>query len=230
MMRRAAIAGVVASLIGTLSVSAQTTTSDIQAWPSVAVTASVTGRLEIRADGLLQITDDVSRVGRELGRVVIVGEVNEHLALGGGYTWTRVEDRAGKRVVEHRAVQQVDVRIPVARDASVVSSRTRLEERYQEREAAMALRLREQIRLDVPVAGRGVSAVVWSEYFHSINRTAWSGRSGPALVLTFVGLRIPVNRHATIEPGYLNQTNIVAGRNQARHAVAVLFAVRLPHS
>ncbi len=229
-MTRATIAGVVAAMIGTASVSAQTTRGDIQAWPSVAVTAPVGDRLEIRADSLLQVTDDVSRVGRELVRVVIMGEVNEHLALGGGYIWTRVEDLAGNRIVEHRAVQQIDLRIPVRLGASVVSSRTRLEERHQDHRGAMAFRLREQVRLDVPVAARGVRTVVWSEYFHSSNRTDWSGEPGPALVLTFVGLHIPVSRRTTIEPGYLNQTNFVVGRNQARHVVAVFFAMRMSHS
>lgn len=229
-MRRATIGAVVAAMIGTASVSAQTTRGDIQAWPSVAVTAPVGDRFEIRADGLLQVTDDVSRAGRELVRVVIMGDVNEHLALGGGYTWTRVEDLADDRIVEHRAVQQIDLSIPVRLGATVVSSRTRLEERYQDQQAAMAFRLREQVRLDIPFPRRGVRAVVWSEYFYSINRTDWSGASGPRLVLTFVGLHIPVNRRTTIEPGYLNQTNFIVGRNQACHVVAVLFAMRLSHS
>jgi hypothetical protein len=63
-MRAATIAAVVTAMVGTVSASAQTTSSDIQAWPSVAVTASVADRLEIRGEGLLQLTDDVSRVGR----------------------------------------------------------------------------------------------------------------------------------------------------------------------
>src|SRR5262245_54525026 len=109
-MKEATIAAVVATMVGAVSASAQTTSSDIQAWPSAVVTASVGGRLEIRTDGLLQVTDDVSRVSRELLRVVVIGEVNDRLAVGGGYTWTRVEGLAGRRVAEHRAVQQVDLR------------------------------------------------------------------------------------------------------------------------
>lgn len=229
-MRKATFAAVVAAMAGTVSASAQTTRSDIQAWPSAAVTASVGGRFEIRADGLVQVTDDLSRVSRELLRVVVVGEVNDRLALGGGYTWTRVEGLAGHRVVEHRAVQQVDLRVPVSASASVLSSRTRLEARRRERDAAMAFRLREQVRLDVPFGGRGVRGVAWSEYFHSINGTDWSGESGPALVLTFVGLHVPVSRRTTIEPGYLNQTNFIGGRNQTCHVVAVFFGFRLSDS
>lgn len=228
-MTRATIAGVVAAMIGTVGVSAQTTRGDLEAWPAVAVTAPVGDRVEIRADGLFQVTDGVSRVSRELLRIVVMGDLNTHLALGGGYTWTRV-DLTGDRVVEHRAVQQIDVRIPVRSGASGVSSRTRLEERRQQHQAAMAFRLREQVRLDVPLAARRVRAVVWSEYFHSINSTAWSGESGPALALTFVGLHIPVSRRTTIEPGYLNQTNFIVGRNQSRHVVAVFFAMRLSQS
>ena len=229
-MRGATIAVVVAAMVGTGNASAQTPNSDIQAWPSATVTASVGSRLEIRADGILQVTNEVSRVGRELLRVVVIGKVNDRLALGGGYTWTRIEGPGGNRVVEHRGVQQVDLCLPVSAGASVLSSRTRLEQRRQELDAAVAFRLREQIRLDVPFAGRRVRGVAWSEYFHSINRTDWSGESGPALVLTFVGVHIPVSKRTTIEPGYLNQMNFIVGRNQAGHVVAVFFAMRLSHS
>jgi hypothetical protein len=75
-----------------------------------------------------------------------------------------------------------------------------------------------------------VRGVAWSEYFHSINGTDWSGESGPALVLTFVGVHVPVSRRTTIEPGYLNQTNFIGGRNQTCHVVAVFFGIRLSDS
>lgn len=227
-MKRATIAGVAAALIGTVSASAQTTGSDVQAWLSVAVTAPVGERLEIRVDGLLQITDDVSRITRELVRGLVMAEVNEHLSLGGGYTWTHAEELEGYRAREHRAVQQIDLRIPIAFGARAISSRTRLEERHRERDSQLAFRLREQVRIDVPVAARGIRTVVWSEYFHSLNGTGWSGASGPALVLTFVGLHLPFSSRTTVEPGYLNQTNFTEGRNPTRHVVAVFVAMRLP--
>lgn len=228
-MKGATLAAVVAALAASANPSAQATGTDIQAWPSAAVTVSFAGRVEIRADGLLQLTDALSRTGLGLLRVVIVAKVNDRVALGGGYTWTRVEGRPGRHAVEHRALQQVDVRLPVSEGGCVVSSRTRLELRRQAIDAATSFRLREQVRLDVPVAGRGVTAVAWTEYFHSINGTGWSGESGPALVLTFVGVHLPVGRRTTIEPGYLNQSNFIGG-NRARHVVAVFLGIRLSAS
>jgi len=224
---RATIAGLVATTFVSANASAQTTSTDIHAWPSVLVSAPVGDRLEVRAEGLLQITDGVSRVGRQLLRIVLVGHLNEHLALGGGYTWTRVEDRAGNVAVEHRAVQQLELGTPISLGTSVISTRTRLEERWREQEIGMALWLRQQARLDVSLRGRGLRIVVWGEYFQSLNTTGWWERTGPALMLSFAGLRVPLTKRTTLEPGYLNQTNFVSGRNQVRHVVALFFATRL---
>ena len=228
-MRGATIAVVVAAMVGTGNASAQTPNSDIQAWPSATVTASVGGRLEIRADGILQVTNEVSRVGRELLRVVVIGEVNDRLALGGGYTWTRVEGPGG--------IESSNIGCATGRP---LPSRLGGRERSLVADTAGGAASGARGRNGVPIAradqarrslrGAWSEGVVWSEYFHSINRTDWSGESGPALVLTFVGVHIPVSKRTTIEPGYLNQMNFIVGRNQARHVVAVFFAMRLSHS
>jgi hypothetical protein len=220
------LVGLLAATFGATNAAAQTTRTDVQVWPSSAVTAPIGDRLEIRADGLLQIIDDTSRVGRELARVVVVGKLTDQMAVGAGYTWTHVDDGAGGHAVEHRAVQEIDLRTPVTISAFVISSRTRLEERRREHVSTTAVRLRQLTRLDVPLGTGGVRAVAWNEYFHSINTTAWSGRSGPGLMLNFVGLRVPVTSRMAIEPGYLNQTNFVAGRNQSFHVVALFFTAR----
>ena len=220
-MRRVLIATTAAALLCTARGSAQTT-SDLQAWPSFAVTAPIGSRLEIRADGLLQVTDTVSQVGLELLRIVAVARLSGRASVGSGYTWTRFDGRARGRVIEHRGVQQFELR------TGVVSFRTRLEERRQQSDGATAFRVRQQIRLDVPLTRRRTRAVAWSEYFHSLNTTAGTGRSGPGLVLSFVGLNFPVARRTTIEPGYLNQTNVISGPNRPQHAVAVFVATRLP--
>ena len=43
-------------------------------------------------------------------------------------------------------------------------------------------------------------------------------------MLNFGGVHIPVTKSTAIEPGYLNQTIFVGGRNQVHH-VAALFVV-----
>jgi hypothetical protein len=194
---------------------------DVQVWPSVAVTTGVGDRLEIRADGLLQITDALSRVSRELLRVVVVTKLNDTTSLGAGYTWTRVGRDDGGRTVEQRGIQQIELRM------RVVSFRARLEERRQRFTPETAVRLRLQGRLEAPLGADRARAVVWSEYFHGLNTTRWSGPGGPRLVLSFVGIHVPLNGWAAIEPGYINQTNLTAGRNHAQHALAAFGVIRL---
>jgi hypothetical protein len=197
------------------------TASDVEAWPSVAVTTGVGERVEIRADGLLQITDALSRVSRELLRVVVVTKLNETTSLGAGYTWTRVGSDDGGRFVEQRAVQQIELRVPA------VALRARLEERRQRFTPGTAVRLRLQGRFDVPLGAGRPRAVVWSEYFHGLNATRWSGPAGPRLVLSFVGIHVPLTRRTAVEPGYINQTTLTAGRNDTQHALAVFVVTRL---
>ena len=220
-------AAAVAIALGCATAAAQTPPTDIQFWPSISVIAPISHRWEVRGDGLLQVTENVSRVSRELARVVVIGKVNERLAAGGGYTWTRVDDGEGRQSVEHRAVQEIDLRITGGTNAVIVSSRTRLEERRREKEPAMAVRLRQQTRLDLPLGSRAIRAVVWNEYFYAINATDWSGRSGSRLMLNFAGIHIPIARKIAMEPGYLNQTGFVAGRNQLQHVVALFLTTPL---
>src|SRR5262249_28537390 len=168
-----------------------------------------------------------SWVGWQLTRVIIVGTLTDHLAVGGGYTWFRIGNGKGGHSVEHRAVQELDLRLPIGMNAVVISLRTRLEERRREQQSGTAFRLRQQTRLDLQLNTRGVRAVAWNEDFFSINGTEWSGRSGPRLMLNFVGVHVPVTKATAIEPGYLNQTIFIAGRNPILHVAASFVTVHL---
>jgi hypothetical protein len=221
------LAVMLTAALGTATVQAQATDDDVQVWPSVAVVVPLGERVEVRADALLQMTTDLSRVGRQLARVVFGRSLNDRLTVGAGYTWTRVKNAAGSHYVEHRAVQEVALRVPVGLTAVVFSSRTRVEQRRRSLQPATAVRLRQLTRLDILLDHRGVRAVGWNEYFASLNSTDWSGRTGPGLMLNFAGIHVPVTRKIAIETGYLNQTIFVAGRNDVGHVVAMFFAARL---
>src|SRR5262245_58578575 len=221
------LTGVLILMCGATNVRAQPTSDGGGAWASVFVAVPIGDRLEARADGILQVTNDVSWVGWQLTRVIIVRTLNDHLAVGGGYTWFRIENGTGGHSVEHRAVQELDVRIPIGMNALVISLRTRLEERRREQQPATAFRLRQQTRLDVPLDSRDVRAVAWNEYFVSINSTDWSARSGPNLMLNLLGVHVPVTKRTAIESGYLNQTIFVPGRNRVLHVAAVFVTAHL---
>jgi len=204
---------------------AQERRSDVQVWTSISGTAALGRDAEVRVDGLLQLADDASRDGRELARVVLLARLDDRVKLGGGYVWTRIAPVAGVQFVEHRAVQEVDFRSPIWRDRIVLSLRWQMEERRRQGLGGTSLRWRQLTRLEFPV-GRKVRAVVWDEYFHELQKTAWSGRAGPSLMLNFVGVHLPVTRTIAIEPGYLNQTQFDRGPNRVRHAAALFATVR----
>src|SRR5262245_55358957 len=128
------LAGVLAVPFGVTDAWGQPTHADVGAWASVFVAVPIGDRMEARADGIRQGTDDVSWVGWELARIIIVRTLNDHLAVGGGYTWFRIGNGRGGHSVEHRAVQELDLRMPIRMDALVISLRTRLEERRRERQ------------------------------------------------------------------------------------------------
>jgi hypothetical protein len=207
-------------------VAAQEHHSDFQVWTSASGTASLGRNAEMRIDGLIQVTDDVSRAGRELVRAVVLAKLDDRVKLGGGYLWTQIEPVAGVRFTEHRTVQEFDFRTPIRRGGLVLALRTQMEERRRERLDGTSLRWRQMTRLEVPLGRAGVSAVLWDEYFHEFRQTSWSGRVGPSLMINFVGVHLSLTNRIAIEPGYLNQTQFDRGLNRVRHAIALYTTAR----
>lgn len=204
---------------------AQERRSDFQVWTALSGTTSLGHRTELRIDGLVQLADDASRDGRELVRVVLLADIGRRIKIGGGYVWTRIEPVEGVRFIEHRAVQEADIRVPLRGGRLSFVARTQMEERWREGLRGTSLRWRQLSRLELPL-GRKVTVVAWNEYFHELLPTAWSGRAGPSLMINFVGARMPVTSRIAVEPGYLNQTQFNRGPNRVRHAAALFATVR----
>jgi hypothetical protein len=215
-----------ATLTSAQSASAQEDRRDLQSWTNLSFIAPVGKSTEVKIDGLVQITDDLSHSGRELVRAVIRTKISDKVMLGGGYAWTHVAPGDAPSFVEHRAVQQLDVTLPLGTRGATIASRTQIEERFRGGEDGMSLRLRQSSRVQVPIAAGGVSVVGWNEYFHELRKTRWAGGSGPSLMLNFAGVRIPLSRHVSIEPGYINQTNFDPGRNRVAHIAALYVTLR----
>ncbi|MET3723595.1 DUF2490 domain-containing protein [Sphingomonas trueperi] len=199
--------------------------SDFQLWASTSATTKLGEGAETRIDGLVQVTDDLSRVGRTLVRTIVLAEVNNRIKLGGGYLWTQIDPVPGIRFVEHRAVQEFDFHAPIGRRGLAFTARTQMEQRWRQREVGTSFRWRQLTRLDVPLS-HGLRLVFWDEYFHELRHTAWSGKPGPSLMINFAGLHLPLSRAIAVEPGYLNQTQFDHGANRVRHAIALYTTVR----
>jgi hypothetical protein len=201
--------------------------SDRQAWQSLTVTAPIAKGVEVRADGLVVLADDATRVGRELVRVVVLRHLGERVKLGGGYVFTHVAPDSGSVSDEHRIVEEVDASIPLFRQRATLSSRTQLEQRWRPNSAGMSLRLRQQSRLAVPLSKTGPQVLLWNETFVELQATAWTGSSGPSLMLNFAGVELPLNRSLRIAPGYLNQRQFGPRQPRVAHALALFVNLAL---
>lgn len=107
-----------------------------------------------------------------------------------------------------------------------ISTRTRLEQRFLTGVRQTSWRWRQQVRIAVPLGGRRApAAILWSEPFVGLNRTA--GQQRPLDQLrTFAGFVLPVSRNMDVEIGYLNQRIYRPGATIVNDAVPMSISVR----
>ncbi|UVO54238.1 DUF2490 domain-containing protein [Sphingomonas sp. SUN039] len=194
-------------------------TEDIQGWS----TASLTGKI---ADGVLgsaevveRFTNDASRLGQLEVRTQIGHPVSKNVTLWLGYVHVVTYARTGRDGIEDQAVQQISWNMGKLLGGSL-SSRTRLEQRFQRGVTDVAVRFREQVKLVIPLKKKGLSTVLWVEPFVSLNRTS-AARPGIDQVRSFAGLGFKLSKHADLEAGYLNQYLDRANGDFSNHALSV---------
>lgn len=139
-----------------------------------------------------------------------------------GYAWIRNDPPAGG-FDEHRIWQQLTW--GKRYDWGIPFSRTRLEQRFDERGSDVGWRLRQFVRWTRPVAsGSRLGWRVWDEAFLDLNDTDWGQDVGLNQNRAFSGLGWTLDRSGrhTLEVGYLNQYLARDGADDAsNHILAV---------
>lgn len=160
----------VAVMLSCQSVAA-VSSDEVRLWPAIAISAPLGPKLRVKLDGLVETTPKGSTTGLRLARVVAVWQAADRIAVSGGYTLVHGGRGPGPSYVEHRGLQELDLLLFKSSGGSVVTSRTRLEERRRENLSGTAIRLRNQMRLELPLKG-GTRVVLWGEYFHNLGTTS----------------------------------------------------------
>jgi hypothetical protein len=177
---------------------------DFQTWQQFIVSTKfqdgVSGVLEVQP----RFTDESSRLGQLLIRPSLSLTLFDQTVLSLGYAYVRTSPAEGEVTHEHRPWQQLAFPIASRDGVFSLSGRTRFEQRFREDGDDVGLRLRQQVRLTVPLA-QGWQGVAWSEGFFNFNDTDWGARSGLDRWRNFAGVRIPLRDGVSLEPGYLNQ-------------------------
>lgn len=149
-------------------------------------------------------------------------ELGEHTTAWLGTAWIR-NDPPGGHFDEFRIWQQLTW--GKRYDWGTPFSRTRLEQRLDERGGETGWRLRQFIRWTKPVSeGSRLGWRVWDEVFVDLNDTNWGQDTGLRQNRAFAGLGWKLDEAGpyTLEFGYLNQHVLRDGaRDSSNHVLAI---------
>ncbi|MGC6330539.1 DUF2490 domain-containing protein [Rhizorhabdus sp. FW153] len=222
---RALLAGL--CLISAAQPAFSSTTKDEQAWVNLTVMGTLTGKIVYFAEVQPRFGDGVSRLDQLLLRPAVGVKLSPTMTLYQGYARVITKREGARDLREHRSFQQLSW-VMGKPWGGEFSTRTRLEQRWRADGDDVGHRLREMVRLEVPVASNGLAALGYAEGFIAFNDTDWGARSGFDQLRSFVGAEIPVVGKTTIELGYLNQlVNQTGGRRRMNHVLSFALFARL---
>jgi len=207
-------------LVPRASASAQTV-NDGRVWTGVALQERPGTHSPWRwaVDVPVRTRDGVDAVDLTGVRPAVGYDLSARASIWAGYAIVGSFPASGGVVVEHRVFQQF-LWVGAIRD-TVLSLRTRLEQRSIEDNSSLSWRTRQQIRISRPIwNGSRVSFVTWDEVFFHLNTTSRYGR-GLDQNRFFAGIGRPLSRKVRLEAGYANQfTRSRRGPNRMNHVLS----------
>ena len=178
----------------------------------VRVTLEQIARFSDRQDGLYQ-----TEFGALLGL-----KVRKGIELGFGY----------RKVGAHNGNTGADedrIRQQVVGTFGPVTTRFRVDERFNPRGPGVGIRIRPLVRYNYKLRPKGWALFVSHESFYLPNSTGWGQRSGYERMRNIVGVVVPIGSRMSADVGYLNQwrPGRSAARAQMDHALTVQLTVNL---
>ena len=176
------------------------------------VTLEQIARTSDRQDGLYQ---------SELGALLGV-RLSPNVELGFGYRWVGAHN-GNSGANENRIRQQVVATF------GPVTTRFRVDERFNPRGSEVGFRIRPLIRYNHKLNGKGVALFVSHESFYLPNATRWGQRRGYERMRNIIGFTLPLGRKMSADLGYLNQFRPArsGSRAQMDHAVTLQLTLNL---
>jgi hypothetical protein len=196
----------------------------VQPWPDVLVSAPLGGKWSGSVEIVGRLSDDPTRASQLESRFQIGHALGRTLTLWVGYVHVVSYNDGHRDGIEDQAVEQLNWN-PGNLGPIKFSARTRLEQRFILGNDRTAWRVRQLVRLALPVRRTPLSAVLWTEPFVALNGTAATGRTFEQL-RTFAGVAVHLSQHTDLELGYLNQRLYRASGNLVNHAVPLVLNVR----
>lgn len=178
---------------------------DAQLWTTAIASGPVDGDVTAWVELQARLGDHVSRLSQSELRVALGYRFGDALTVYGGYAHVTRHLAARSDTTENRLWQQASYAVVPAGPVRL-TGRTRLEQRFFNTGSDTGWRLRQQLRLAVPLAtGKRPSLVASGEALFTLNDTDWGGRAGLDQLRGFAGVNLPIGPKRAIELGYLNQ-------------------------
>jgi hypothetical protein len=196
----------------------------IQPWPDVIISAPVAKGWLVSGEIIGRIADNAHP--SQIETRAQVGHVFSKRFTGwvGWVHFANYVPRAANGR-EDQLVEQLNWSVATAGPLRLLT-RTRLEQRFVRGIDETSWRWRQQVRVTYALGGKKApSAVLWSEPFLSLNKTAGQSHALDQL-RTFVGISVPISPNVDFECGYLNQRIYRPNTTIVNDAIPIVLMVR----
>ena len=201
--------------------------NDLGLWTPVYIQLPVTKKIITQLEINPRIQENVTHINQLLVRPSVGYQLTKNLSIWQGYAW--VTNYIPRFVNENRIWQQILYEREIGR--FILSTRSRLEERFIENVHGVPVRFRNMFRAQYALdKNKNWAVVMYDEPFINIGTHFQGPQAGIDQNRFFVGLNRKINQYTNIESGYLmqyiNQTSPTQDR--LNHNVLVNFYLTLP--
>lgn len=195
---------------------------DEQLWLQVNTNVPVADDVRVTLEQIARFSDRQAGLYQtEFGALLGI-KLADNVEFGVGYRWVGAHN-GNTAANENRLRQQVVATF------GPVTTRFRVDERFNPRGREVGFRIRPLVRYNHALADSDIALFVSHESFFLPNSTRWGQRSGYERMRNIVGLTVPVARGLSADIGYLNQYRPGRGgaRDQMDHALNVQLTIDL---
>lgn len=195
---------------------------DEQLWLQVNTNVPVTDGLRVTLEQIARFSDRQAGLYQTEFGALLGAKVSGNVELGFGYRWVGAHN-GSTAANENRLRQQVVATF------GAVTTRFRIDERFNPRGNEIGFRIRPLVRYSHPIRTDGPALFVSHESFILPNSTRWGQRRGYERMRNIVGVTFPVWRGTTADVGYLNQYRLSRGgaRAEMDHALNLQLTLNL---
>lgn len=219
-VRRAALVAASMAAMTLMSTPARAQQEDGQLWLQVNTNVPLADKLRITLEQIARFSDRQDGLYQTEFGGLLGYRVAKNVELGFGYRWVGAHN-GNTGADENRIRQQVVATF------GPVTTRFRIDERFNPRGSEIGVRIRQLVRYNHKVGRKGVALFISHESFYLPNTTSWGQRSGYERMRNLVGVAVPIGKAISADIGYLNQYRFgrAGARPQMDHALSLQLTI-----